>query len=103
MTQVVTGVRKTEVWGRNSTYEPEHLAGRGQSDPVALDCLVAGGTRPESSPEGAGRPVQWRFRNVEPRQNQAEGRQSPVRVEEQTDPDESAGLASLGTQRRVEG
>ena len=29
MTQVVTGVRKTEVWGRNSTYEPEHLAGAG--------------------------------------------------------------------------
>ena len=29
MTQVVTGVRKAEVWGRNSTYEPEHLAGAG--------------------------------------------------------------------------
>ncbi|OWK16294.1 hypothetical protein Celaphus_00004772, partial [Cervus elaphus hippelaphus] len=28
-TLVVTGVRKTEVWSPNSTYEPEHLAGAG--------------------------------------------------------------------------
>ena len=71
------------------------MQGRGQSDPMALDCLVAGGTRPESSAGGAERPVQWRFRNMEPRQNQAEGRQSLV------DPPR-AGLASLGTQRRAE-
>ena len=50
--------------------------GEGNGNPVGLDCLVAGGTRPESSTEGARRPVQWRCRNMEPRQNQAQGRQS---------------------------